>query len=291
MANIAKVTMPQLGESVTEGTIGAWLKQPGDKVEKYESLAEVITDKVNAEIPSPYTGTIKELLVPENEPVPNGTLICTIETEADVSDAPAPPAVAPPPPPAPPLKGEGSAPVPVAAAPAPAPAAVAVAAPPAPVPAQTGGNGASAGAGAKRLSPAVARLLEEHDLDLNQIPGTGLEGRVTKLDVDRYLEMRAAGTLPAPAPAQPAAPAPVAATPAPAQPATVPGSAHADIGMRSPYEPTESMPVPAAPAPAPAPAASAPAAQPPALPSVFEGSGDQVLPWTQMRSAIAKHMV
>ena len=88
MANLAKVTMPQLGESVTEGTIGAWLKKPGETVEKYESLAEVITDKVNAEIPSPYSGTIKELLVPENEPVPNGTLICTIETEAPVEEAP-----------------------------------------------------------------------------------------------------------------------------------------------------------------------------------------------------------
>ncbi len=290
MANIAKVTMPQLGESVTEGTIGAWLKQPGDKVEKYESLAEVITDKVNAEIPSPYTGTIKELLVPENEPVPNGTLICTIETEADVSDAPAPHAPAP----AAPAPAPVPAPVSVATAPAsvaaPAPAAaVAVAAPPAP--AQSGGNGVSAGAGSKRLSPAVARLLEEHNLDLNQIPGTGLEGRVTKLDVDRYLEMRAAGTLPAPAPAQPAAPAPapVAAAPAPTQPAPVPGAAHAEIGMRSPYEPTESMPTPAIPAPA-APAA-APAPAPPALPAVFAGSGDQVVPWTQMRAAIAKHMV
>ena len=87
MANIAKVTMPQLGESVTEGTIGQWLKQPGDMVEKYESLAEVITDKVNAEIPSPFTGKITELSVPENEPVAVGTVICLIETEAVVEEA------------------------------------------------------------------------------------------------------------------------------------------------------------------------------------------------------------
>src|SRR6476659_10229973 len=125
MANIAKVTMPQLGESVTEGTIGAWLKQPGDKVEKYESLAEVITDKVNAEIPSPFTGTIKELLAPENEPVPIGTLICTIETDDVVAesapgghDAPAAAAAAPTPAAAP---SAPPPPVPAPAAPPPAP--------------------------------------------------------------------------------------------------------------------------------------------------------------------------
>ncbi|HUS16980.1 MAG TPA: dihydrolipoamide acetyltransferase family protein [Chloroflexia bacterium] len=298
MANIANVTMPQLGESVTEGTIGAWLKQPGDKVEKYESLAEVITDKVNAEIPSPFTGIIKELSVPENEPVPIGTLICTIETEADVTaagdghGADAPAAAAPAPVPA--------VPAPVAAretAPAPAPAQPA-AAPPAPPPlpqaatavatappvAATGGDGA--GAGSKRLSPAVARLLEEHNLNVSQIQGTGMEGRVTKLDIERYLEQRAAGTLPAaPAPAQPAAaapaPVPVAAA---AQAAPAPGSGMADIGMRSPYEPTTVGTPGAAPAPPPA-------AAPPPLPAVFEGGGDQVVPLTQMRKAIAEHMV
>ena len=78
MANVAKVTMPQLGESVTEGTIGAWLKKPGESVEKYESLAEVITDKVNAEIPSPFSGVIKELSVGENETVAVGTVIALI---------------------------------------------------------------------------------------------------------------------------------------------------------------------------------------------------------------------
>src|SRR5438045_7793377 len=120
MANVAKVTMPQLGESVTEGTIGQWLKKPGDMVEKYESLAEVITDKVNAEIPSPYAGRITELSVPENEPVAVGTVICLIETEAAVEEAAgahgAPSAgAAPAPAPAP----APAAPVPTMEAPAP----------------------------------------------------------------------------------------------------------------------------------------------------------------------------
>jgi len=261
--------MPQLGESVTEGTIGAWLKQPGDKVEKYESLAEVITDKVNAEIPSPYTGTIKELLVPENEPVAIGTLICTIETEAAVEEAPAghgpeAPAAAPPTPAPAPAPVAAVAPAPVAA-PAPAPTqapATMVAAPPAPA---QGGNGA--GAGSKRLSPAVARLLEEHNLDINQVAGTGLEGRVTKMDIERYIEQKAAGTLPAPAPvpAQPVAEQPPAPTPAPTQPMAA------------------QPPAPVPPAPS--------TVQPPPTPPVFEGAGDQLVPLTQMRKAIADHMV
>src|SRR5947207_15336544 len=112
---ITQVTMTQLGESVTEGTIGKWLKQPGDKIEKYESLAEVITDKVNAEIPSPVAGVIKELKVEEGATVPAGTEILVIDEggeaaveapppqpAAAAANAPAPaPATHPPPPPAP----------------------------------------------------------------------------------------------------------------------------------------------------------------------------------------------
>src|SRR4029077_7130523 len=104
---ITSVTMPQLGESVTEGTIGKWLKQPGDKVEKYESLAEVITDKVNAEIPSPVAGVITELKVAEGSTVPVGTEILAIdeggEGAAPVPQAPAAhaPATAPTPAPEP----------------------------------------------------------------------------------------------------------------------------------------------------------------------------------------------
>ena len=82
---MAKVTMPQLGESVAEGTIGKWLKQPGDTVEKYEPLLEVITDKVNAEVPSPFAGVLKEILVEEGATVPNNAEIAVIET-ADESN-------------------------------------------------------------------------------------------------------------------------------------------------------------------------------------------------------------
>src|SRR5919204_687330 len=116
---LTQVTMPQLGESVTEGTIGKWLKQPGDKIEKYESLAEVITDKVNAEIPSPVAGVIKELKVEEGATVPVGTEILVIDEGGEAAvEAPAPQ----------PAAAAASAPATAPAAqpaPAPAPAAAA----------------------------------------------------------------------------------------------------------------------------------------------------------------------
>ena len=93
---MAKVTMPQLGESVAEGTIGRWLKQPGDTVAKYEPLLEVITDKVNAEVPSPFAGVLKEILAQEGDTVPNNAEIAVIETEDEAlsggTEAPAAPA-------------------------------------------------------------------------------------------------------------------------------------------------------------------------------------------------------
>ena len=91
---MAKVTMPQLGESVAEGTIGKWLKQPGDTVAKYEPLLEVITDKVNAEVPSPFEGVLKEILAEEGATVPNNAEIAIIETAEEAGgDAPAPAAL------------------------------------------------------------------------------------------------------------------------------------------------------------------------------------------------------
>src|SRR5829696_7028441 len=93
-AHVAKVTMPQLGESVAEGTIGKWLKQPGDTVEKYEPLLEVITDKVNAEVPSPFAGVLKEILVEEGATVPNNAEIAVIETADEGSEAASTPPVA-----------------------------------------------------------------------------------------------------------------------------------------------------------------------------------------------------
>ena len=91
---MAKVTMPQLGESVAEGTIGRWLKQPGDTVAKYEPLVEVITDKVNAEVPSPFAGVLREILAEEGATVPNNAEIAIIETEDDAPGGSPAPAVA-----------------------------------------------------------------------------------------------------------------------------------------------------------------------------------------------------
>jgi pyruvate/2-oxoglutarate dehydrogenase complex dihydrolipoamide acyltransferase (E2) component len=272
---VAKVTMPQLGESVAEGTIGKWLKQPGDHVDKYEPLLEVITDKVNAEVPSPFEGTLKEILVEEGATVPNEAEIAIIETAEEAGGAPAsvpeaaaePPAAAEKPPagettpaaekpPAaenPPAAeqpaaaatdGSGRAPAPAAPPPsAPAPvaasAATAVAAPPA------------AGDPDARMTPAVRRLLREHGLTAAQIVGTGGGGRITRDDVLAVVEtIRTGGA------------APAVAT-SPAQPAT-PASA------------------PSAPRAAPLPATAA---------IEFPDGADEVLlPMTQMRKGIAAQM-
>jgi len=148
--------MPQLGETVTEGTVAQWLKKIGDTVDKYEDFVEVSTDKVNAGVPSPVTGTIRELLVKEGETVATGTPIAVIDEV-------------------------GSAPVATEAAPAPArddPA------PPAPASAAPSGNGAAASAAANAAaSPAVRRLAREHRVDIRTLRGSGANGRVTADDV------------------------------------------------------------------------------------------------------------
>jgi 2-oxoisovalerate dehydrogenase E2 component (dihydrolipoyl transacylase) len=200
-----EIKMPQLGESVHEGTIGKWLKQPGDTIAKYEPLVEVITDKVNVEMPSPFAGVLREILVEEGGTVVVGTAIAVIEEQAGVSAsraaavtaaAVAPATRAPSAPTAPAATGDGGRPR-------------------APVPSR-------AGVQAPRLTPLVRRLAEEHRLtteELASIPGSGEGGRITKDDVLRYLEARGAppaqaATAPGPAAGQatrsaaPAAPAP-----------------------------------------------------------------------------------
>jgi 2-oxoisovalerate dehydrogenase E2 component (dihydrolipoyl transacylase) len=208
---VAKVTMPQLGESVAEGTIGKWLKQPGDHVAKYEPLLEVITDKVNAEVPSPFEGTLTQILVEEGATVPNNAEIAVIETADDGgSNGSSPPAAA----------ASAPAEAPAAAAPAPEPAA------PEPEPAAAPAPAASDGAGRDdaRMTPAVRRLLREHGLSASQIAGTGHGGRITRDDVLAYVEAQrtgatpAAPATPAPTPAPPAAAAPPAATAPPTAP-------------------------------------------------------------------------
>ncbi|HEY5519477.1 MAG TPA: dihydrolipoamide acetyltransferase family protein [Candidatus Limnocylindrales bacterium] len=232
-----KVQMPQLGESVAEGTIGKWLKKPGDHVDKYEPIVEVITDKVNAEVPSPFEGTLTEILVQEGETVPNNTEIAVIEGAADAAEAPAAAAPAPaaPAPVAPALEptgvyGAGTGPgssdesptrtfEQPTVQPSPAPAAVsattAVAAPT--MPSGNGhGNGASADAYSGPTTPAVRRLAREHGLDLALIAGSGHGGRVTREDVLKFVESGGANAAAPMAAAAPAASAPVAqSAPAP----------------------------------------------------------------------------
>ena len=218
---MAKVTMPQLGESVAEGTIGKWLKQPGDTVAKYEPLLEVITDKVNAEVPSPFAGVLREILAEEGTTVPNNAEIAVIETDEEAGGASAEPAAA--------EKEEVPAPAAAAesgsngtAAPAPAPAApreterperaAAAAAPAAPTATATAPP--ASGDADARMSPAVRRLLREHELTAAQIVGTGQGGRITRDDVLAVVERMRTGE---PAPAPVAAPAATATPTAPAR--------------------------------------------------------------------------
>ncbi|MGI8927434.1 MAG: dihydrolipoamide acetyltransferase family protein [Tepidiformaceae bacterium] len=221
------VTMPQLGESVTEGTILSWLKQPGEAVALDDPLCEIETEKVTAELPSPYEGVMGEILVPEGETVEVGTALCTVEEAAAGAAQPRPavgakagggwgggPMAIPPdePPPAlvvPTPNGASTAHEPAIAAAARQPArpAASNAAPPA-----TPGRGGPKNR-ERYYSPAVMRLAQEHDLDLAALSGTGVGGRITRKDVEARI---AAG------PAQPAA---VPAAAAEAQPAAAPGGA------------------------------------------------------------------
>jgi pyruvate dehydrogenase complex dihydrolipoamide acetyltransferase long form len=168
--SVFELKMPKLGESVTEGTIGKWLKQPGEKVEKYDLLVEVQTDKVNTEIPSPVAGTLKDVKVKEGDTVPIGALLATFET-AEVADAPVAAAPTPEAPAAPQRPPSQGAP-PRTEAPRAAPAAVAA---------------APSANGDIRATPVVRKLASEHGVDLERVQGTGLNGRVTRQDVEQYV--------------------------------------------------------------------------------------------------------
>ncbi len=178
---MADITMPQLGETVTEGTITKWFKNVGDTIAEDEPLFEVSTDKVDSEVPSPVSGTITEIKVPEGETVDVGVVLAVID---DAGAAPAPAAAAASAPlaeapatEAPPT--EAPAPAPAAPpAPAPAPAAAPPPAPTSPAPAP-----AASGIAGRLLSPVVRRLLAERGLDPASIVGTGVGGRITRNDV------------------------------------------------------------------------------------------------------------
>jgi pyruvate dehydrogenase E2 component (dihydrolipoamide acetyltransferase) len=184
-----KVIMPQMGESVAEGTVTKWLKRVGARVERDEPLFEISTDKVDAEIPSPASGVLAEILVKENETVTVNTIVAWIDGEAE--------AVA--------VGGEASAEA--AVVPSPAPPAAPVAVPPSP-PVEAPAPSAPVVAGKLRSSPLVRRIAREHSLNLTQVKGTGLGGRISKKDVLAYLT-HAAAAAPAvvsPSPAVPGAP-------------------------------------------------------------------------------------
>ena len=215
------VTLPQLGESVTEGTVTRWLKQVGDTVAVDEPLLEVSTDKVDTEIPSPAAGVLLEIRVNEDETAEVGAVLAVVgEPGAQAAAAPQQPAATPEPASAP----EPAAAPPAAAPPAAAPAAPAPASSPAPArtPAPSSGDGPS-----PYVTPLVRKLAAEHGVDLSTVTGTGVGGRIRKQDVLAAAEeAKKAAAAAAQAPAQtPAAPAPAAASAPPsAEPSPLRGT-------------------------------------------------------------------
>jgi len=196
------IIMPQMGESIVEGTITKWLKKPGDKVQRDEPLFEISTDKVDAEIPAPASGVLREIKVAEGTTVGVNTVVGTIAVDGESAAAPA--KAAPAAPAAPVQKEEKRE----EKNPAPAPPLAA------PVHAAAKEEDEEA-----RSSPLVRRIAREHGISLSQIAGTGLGGRITKQDIQSFIERQSA------APAAPSAQAPVAASaaPRPAAPAPYPG--------------------------------------------------------------------
>ncbi|MGO9271244.1 MAG: dihydrolipoamide acetyltransferase family protein [Terriglobia bacterium] len=227
-----KVIMPQMGESIAEGTVTKWLKKVGDRVERDEPLFEISTDKVDAEIPSPAAGVLTQILVHENETVEVNTVVAELDGEgADVQ-----------------------AEAPAAEAPTAAPAPVAAAAPPSRLPAQPEAAGPTGEGRAAPSSPLVYNLAREHNIDLRNVRGTGLSGRVSKKDILAYIAQMEGGGA--------------------AEPSTTP------------------TPTPT-PAPTPAPDAAAVAAPGPvasAPQSVVFAGPTRVVPMTPMRKQIAEHM-
>ncbi len=217
---MAEVKLPQLGETVTEGTITKWFKKIGDAVAADEPLFEVSTDKVDTEVPSPVAGILTEVRAKEGDTVPVGAVIAVV---GDAGAAPAPaPAAAPAPEPV-------AAPVAAAPTPEPAPAPT-----PAPAPAPTVVVAAASSSGdAPLLSPVVRRLISENNLDVAKIAGTGPGGRITREDVLALIDAQAGKSAPAPAPAPAAAPAAAPApAPAAAKAAPAPKAAPADSNER-----------------------------------------------------------
>ena len=217
------IVMPQMGESIFEGTITKWLKKPGDKVERDEPLFEISTDKVDAEIPSPSAGVLKEIKVGEGQTVPIQTVVGVIDAAGSAAAAPAS------------SPAKTAAPAPAAAkAPAAVPAPPAPKAPaPAPVAAAPASSGAASGAPGERIhsSPLVRRMAKEHGIDLSTLEGTGAGGRISKQDIEAAI---AGGGAPAAAAPAHSAPVPASAPrPAPPPPASGASGGQAHVALET----------------------------------------------------------
>jgi len=258
------VIMPQMGESIAEGTLARWMKKVGDPIKRDEPIFEISTDKVDAEIPAPAAGVLAEILVQEGQTVAVQTVVARIETDASVAaekpKTAAPPtgapAAPPPPAPSPPPKSasrpsEAPAPsrsVPAAAAASPQPETRAVSD-------ATGGNGAVESVEERlqrKSTPLVRKMAAEHKVDISAIPGTGLSGRVTKTDILSYIEGGAAGQATA-------------------------GQRDSGTARRQPAEVSGTS--------------ASPPTRLPASPLVDPWPGDRVEPWSRIRKLTADHMV
>jgi pyruvate dehydrogenase E2 component (dihydrolipoamide acetyltransferase) len=195
------IVMPQMGESIFEGTITKWLKKPGDRVQRDEPLFEISTDKVDAEIPAPASGVLQDIKVEEGNTVQVNTVVGTIAGDGEPAAATAPKRAAAPPAPTAPAKSE--------AAPPRTP-------PPAPEPVREEEDHA-------RSSPLVRKIAREHNVNLSQVAGTGLGGRITKQDIMAFLERQESGAVPAPSATVSAPSVPVSRPAAVPAPAAIPG--------------------------------------------------------------------
>jgi pyruvate dehydrogenase E2 component (dihydrolipoamide acetyltransferase) len=241
---LVDVVMPQMGVSVSEGTITRWAKAVGETIEADETIVEISTDKVDTEVPSPASGVVRELFAEEGETVPVNTRIAVIDMggESESPNGNATPAAT-------------ETPEPASAEPEPEPEPSASAAQPAAAPQENGD-------GRTFVSPVVARMVSEHGLDINAIPGTGRGGRVTKKDVQGFID--------------------AGATAAPAQATEVHDVPH----FAPPEAPETAEPAPPAPAPPAAPAA--PAVE--VVASGEAGPGEELYRFNTIRKVIARHM-
>ncbi len=263
---IVDLVMPKMGESIMEATILRWNKKPGEAVKQEESVLEIATDKVDSEVPSTAEGILEEVLFQENEVVPVGTVIARIRTEAMSENAPAAPAPAPP-----------------MASPEEEEAMQAVPYQPQPVFLNGGTNG-----GARFYSPLVLNIANSEGVSLGElenIPGTGNEGRVTKKDILTYIENKKSGRAFAPA-------APQGMSAAQPQPA-VGTAAQPAYGAAAAAQPAYGTAASAAGAAASATAGTGPAptAGPTPSPATYSGQQVEIIEMDRMRKLIAKHMV